>query len=150
MTQTSYSYYHTIKGHYIFVSAGKKHIQKVVQFESTVNENIINIGFGDLLEDGSIDDTIKSNNGDMIRVLATVIEILKDYTGRHPDKEILFTGSTRQRTRLYTRILKTYYREFKKDFHISAIILSNKTTKRVVFDPIRSAEYVAFLIRRND
>jgi hypothetical protein len=148
MTQTSYTYYRTIQGRYIFVSAGKKHIQKVVQFESTVNENIMNMAFGDLLEDGSLDDTIKSNNGDMVRVLATVIEILKDYTRRHPNKEILFTGSTPQRTKLYTRILKTYYQEFNKDFHISSITLSNNTMKRTVFDPTQNVEYLAFLIRR--
>jgi hypothetical protein len=36
------------------------------------------MGFGDRLPDGSIDDTANSNNGDIVKVLATVIAVLKD------------------------------------------------------------------------
>jgi hypothetical protein len=35
--------------------------------------NLYNLGFGDLLPDGKIDDKVTSNNGDIIKVLSTVI-----------------------------------------------------------------------------
>lgn len=106
------------------------------------------MGFGDLLEDSSINDAITSNNGDMVRVLVTVIEILKDYTKHHPENQIFFRGSTIERTKLYAHILKTYYNEFSKDFHISAIMISDNTMRRTRFDPDTHTEYFAFLIKR--
>lgn len=148
MTQASYVYETTSWSRYSFTSVGRKRIQKVVQFEATDYADIINMGFGDLLADGSIDDSITSNNGDMITVLATVIEILKDYTKRNPGKEILFTGSTPDRTKLYTRILKGYYNNFSKDFQITSITFSDNTLKRSPFDPTLNIEYYAFLIKR--
>lgn len=148
MTHTSYAYDQAWGDRYIFTSVGKKYIRKVVQFETTAHANIVNMGFGDLLEDSSISDTINSNNGDIVRVLATVIEILRDYTKRHPEKKIFFRGSTPERTRLYTRILKTYYNEFSKDFHITSVIEIGKDLKRFPFDPNLNTEYFAFIIKR--
>ena len=148
MIQAAYPYEQILPDRYVFVSAGKKLIQKMVKFQPTAQENIINMGFGDVLEDGSISDTINSNNGDMIRVLATVIEILKDHTLNHPNKEIVFAGSTPERTKLYARILKTYYNEFSKDFHISVVTFSDHGIERIAFDTNQNTDYLAFLIKR--
>ena len=148
MTQASYSYDRTDSDRYVFTSIGEKHIEKAVIFQQTRDKNIINIAFGDLKKDGSIDDKVSSNNGDIIRVLVTVIEILKDFTQKHPNKEILLAGSTPGRTRLYTRILKTYYHEFSKDFRISALIEADNRLERIPFDPCLHIEYFAFLIKR--
>jgi hypothetical protein len=68
----------------------KKRIEKVVDFVPIGIKNIMNLGFGDLLPDGSVDDTANSNNGDLIKVLATVIGILRDYTAEYPQVEIFF------------------------------------------------------------
>lgn len=77
MSQISYPYYRLQSWRYVFVSDGKKKIQKIVDFVPLRQGNIINLGFGDLSPDGSIDDKANSNNGDIIKVLATVIDILK-------------------------------------------------------------------------
>jgi hypothetical protein len=128
----------------------KKRIEKVVDFVPIGIKNIMNLGFGDLLPDGSVDDTANSNNGDLIKVLATVIGILRDYTAEYPQVEIFFAGSTIERTKLYTRILKTYYLTFSKEFTISAVAGSENVNKRIPFDPMANIEYLGFLIKRID
>ena len=100
------------------------------------------------MPDGSIDDTANSNNGDIIRVLATTVEILMDFTTRYPDVQIFFAGSTLQRTRLYTRILKTYYPNFSKQFVINGLIEEGDTYSQLPFEPKADLKFVGFLIQR--
>jgi hypothetical protein len=107
-----------------------------------------NLGFGDLLPDGSIDDKIASNNGDIGKVLSTVIMILKHFTALHPDNIIIFSGSTAERTRLYARILKLYYAAFSKEFMIYGVIGNKQCSQRISFDPCAQIDYFAFLIKR--
>jgi hypothetical protein len=58
--QTAYPYNSTaLANRYIFTSVGKRPIVKQVIFTYTGIDNIINMGFGDLQPDGSIDDTMK-------------------------------------------------------------------------------------------
>jgi hypothetical protein len=148
MTHVPYTYKRAHSERYIFFSVGKKKIEKVVDFAPIGINNIMNLGFGDLLPDGSVDDSANSNNGDLIKVLATVIGILKDYTAEYPQVEVFFAGSTIERTKLYTRILKTYYTTFSKEFILSAISGSENANKRIPFDPMANIEYLGFLIKR--
>ncbi len=48
---------------YTFISTGKRPIEKVVEFKFTGWGKIINMGFGDVRPDGTIDDKAISNNG---------------------------------------------------------------------------------------
>lgn len=148
MTHIPYSYKRPHSERYTFISTGKKRIEKVVDFVPIGIKNIMNLGFGDLLPDGSVDDKANSNNGDIVKVLATVIDILKNYTSEYPQVEIFFAGSTHERTKLYTRILKTYYSEFSKGFAISGIVGSENKNTRISFDPKANIDYLAFLIKR--
>jgi hypothetical protein len=50
-----------------------------VDFTPTSIKNLYSLSFGDLLPDGSIDDMADSNNGDILRVLSTVVQIIKDF-----------------------------------------------------------------------
>ena len=50
---------------YRFKSLGKRIITKVVQFAPLNIQGYYNLGFGDLLENGLIDDNIESNNNDL-------------------------------------------------------------------------------------
>ncbi len=79
--------------------------------------NIFNLAFGDLLPDASIDVNAVSNNGDIVKVLATVVDILKNFTSLDPGVSIYFLGSTSERTKLYARILRTYYLIFSKGIY---------------------------------
>jgi hypothetical protein len=132
---------------YIFVSHGKERIEKIVMFSSTPIANLYNVGFGDLNEYGTIDDHIRSNNGDLIKVLSTTIHILKKFLYEHPKAKVAFVGSTSIRTALYARILRTYYDTFNKEFIISALIQENGLYKEVLFNPLSQDNYLFFYIK---
>jgi hypothetical protein len=135
---------------YTFISKGKNGaITKVVEFNATAVKNIVNLGFGDLRADGTIDDLANSNNSDITKVLATIIAIVEEFTGEYPNTTIVFTGSTTSRTRLYQRILKTYYQAFRRNFIITALYDNgNQNYMEVPFDPATDNKYVAFFIKR--
>jgi len=148
MTYSPYSYKMTGSHRYTFVSTGKIRIIKAVDFSPIGVENIYNLGFGDLLPDGSLDVNVKSNNGDILKVLSTVVHITRDFTTRFPAIEIFFIGSTEERTKLYARILKMYYREFRKEFKISGLIQKSNSYSAVPFEANDAFDYFAFLIKK--
>lgn len=133
---------------YKFFSVGRSKIEKIVDFVPLKPRGLVNLGFGDLLPDGSIDDKIASNNGDIRKVLATVVMILKHFTAQRPEAIIYFSGSTPERTRLYTRILKIYYAEFIKEFTIYGVVGTQQDNQRFPFDPRAELNYFGFLIKR--
>jgi len=141
--------YNSVNGYrYNFISCGKKTIIKAVEFTPTSAKNIYNLGFGDRLTNGEIDDMANSNNGDIIKVFATVIDIVQDFTKRHPSFTILFLGSTHKRMALYNRILRTYYQSFSKEFIVIGLIEEKEGIKKVPFDPSNNLFYDAFLVTR--
>ena len=148
MGQDPYQYTRRLSFRYTFVSKGKTRIEKLVVFAPTPVKNIFNLGFGDLLDDGTIDDTANSNNGDLIKVLATVIQILKEFTREYPYAKVVFSGSTPARTALYRRILKAYYPTFSKEFIISALVEAPTGFCEVPFDHSAKEKYLAFFVQR--
>lgn len=147
---TKAPYIHTSDGltRYSFVSTGRRPVKKIVEFAPLAFENLYNLAFGDLLADGKIDDQVNSNNGDIVKVLSTVIHIVKDFTNVNPEAKIAFKGSTKERTVLYQRIIKTYLTEFKKDFMITALEGPSGQPKEAVFDPQYKGTYLAFFVKR--
>ncbi len=79
------------------------------------------------MPDGSIDVTVKSNNGDILKVLATVVQIARIFINQFPNAEIFFIGSTEERTRLYARLLKMYHSDFRREFIINGLKQHNYT-----------------------
>ena len=148
MKDNTYPYDHTQASRYTFTSIGKKRITKEVVFTHTGIRNIVNMGFGDLLPDGSIDDKVNSNNGDIVRVLATTIQILIDFTSKFPNSEIFFSGSTQERTKLYARILRTYYDTFSKEFIVNVLVKDGEAYSELPFEPKADLKFLGFLIRR--
>lgn len=106
---------------------------------------IYNLAFGDVREDGKIDDFAESNNGDIVRIIATVIASIYEYTSRF-HHAIYFRGSNKQRTRFYQTILRRKKSLLVDDFEILGIIESNQTEMIETFDP--EFDYDAFLIVR--
>ena len=133
---------------YKFVSLGKERIEKIAIFRSTPKENLYYFGFGDLASNGSINDHIRSNNGDLVKVLATVIQILKTFLDEHHAATVFFVGSTLNRTALYRRILCTYYQTFIKEFVISALVENENRLEETPFEPASSRQYLGFLIKK--
>lgn len=133
---------------YSFISSGKRNILKTVIFTPTEYEDIVNLGFGDLMPDGTVDDVTQSNNGDMAIVLATVIEIVRTFITEHPRNTIFFKGSTPQRTRFYQRIIKNYYKEFASEFIIIALIQERGGYQALLFNENVTANIFAFLVKK--
>ena len=149
MTHMPYSFRIEDSLRYTFVSLGRTSIEKAVDFSRIPGiDDVYNLGFGDLLPDGSIDVNVTSNNGDILKVLSTVVEITRDFTTHFPEVELFFIGSSEERTRLYARILKMYYSEFRKDFKISGLVIKGQSYEEAVFDPGEAFKYFAFLIKK--
>lgn len=81
-----------------FESSGPNgNITKVVRF-SPQNANGItyfNLGFGDIDENGKVNDRSKSNNNDRDKILATIASIVLEFTAHFPDVMVYAQGSTR-------------------------------------------------------
>jgi hypothetical protein len=85
-----------------FISTGKKGaIPKKITFTSIELENVYNLAFGDVDENGELNDYIISDNGDRNKILATIFSVVDLYTKKYPARWIAFRGSTIERTRLY-------------------------------------------------
>ena len=103
-----------------FYSEGKKGIiKKIVQYQKTSDENVYNLAFGDYDErSNSIDDMSITNNGDSLKVLATVASTVYAFIEKYPNASIIATGSTSVRTRLYRMGITNNLDEISEDFAI--------------------------------
>ena len=150
MTQAPYEFDPLTSGRFTFTSVGKKKIEKVVDFIPSGTPNIMHLSFGDQLPDGSIDYIAVSDNGDISRVLATVVAIVNHFTSSRPEVRIYFEGSTIGRTRLYKRMLKTYYPIFSKLYMIWGVVKIGDDLESIPFHPSAAIIYFGFLIKRID
>jgi len=150
MTTSPYKFDPLTSGRFTFTSVGKRSIEKVVDFIPTGSPNVMNLSFGDRLPDGSIDYVTVSDNGDIRRVLATVVSIINNFTSSRPEVWIYFEGSTVERTRLYNRTLKIYYPIFSKLFEIWGVIKMGDDLDSIPFHPRAAIAYFGFLIKRID
>ncbi len=106
-----------------FISEGHNgNIHKQVLFTSTPLPNVFNLAFGDIKENGDLDDLTISNNGDRNKILATILRVVDRYTNRFPDRYVIFKGSTEQRTRLYRMAISLHLEELSEIFDIYADI----------------------------
>jgi hypothetical protein len=148
MIHNAYQYDQTKTSSYRFTSVGSKQITKEVIFIHTGYRNIVNLGFGDVLPDGSVDDKANSNNGDIVRVLGTIVQIMIDFTGKFPDLEIFFAGSTPERSKLYLRIIRAHYHKFSKIFVINILEPNRNGFIERPFASEPTPIFIGFLIKR--
>ncbi len=91
----------------------------MVEFQPTSESNVYNLAFGDYDEEAKgIDDKAVTNNGDSLKVLATVASTVYAFAEKHPNCWIVATGSTEARTRLYRMGIANNLAEISEDFHI--------------------------------
>jgi hypothetical protein len=86
-------------------TSSEKTITKAILFQRTNLPNYYNLTLADILPDGSNDIFSKSNNGDLEKILSTVIQTILVFLAYHPPAKVVFTGSTPSRTRLYQIVL---------------------------------------------
>ncbi|WEK34205.1 MAG: hypothetical protein P0Y53_17090 [Candidatus Pseudobacter hemicellulosilyticus] len=110
--------YRSESGHlFEFVSIGKRgNIRKRVEFQQTQWSNVFNLAFGDVDDMGALNDRQVTDNGDMVKVLATIGSVVREYASRHPERSILIVGSTPGRARLYRMALALNEEELSAEF----------------------------------
>jgi hypothetical protein len=85
-----------------FDSVGiQRTVRKVIRYAQTVIPDFYTLALFDKLETGVLSDSSRTNQGDMEKVLATVLQTVFVFLSKHPDATVVFTGSTPARTRLY-------------------------------------------------
>ena len=109
--------------HFSFVSEGPKgRITKMVEYSQTGQENVYNLGFGDYdSSNQSINDLSITNNGDSLKVLATVASTVYVFLEKYPDCWIFATGSSQARTRLYRMGITNNLVEIEESFKVFAL-----------------------------
>ncbi len=106
----------------------KKIINKIVVYSPFPdNPQLFNLALGDILENGEVSDLIVSNNADMEKVIATIVQTMFCFFEKHPECFIYFKGSTPERTRLYRIIISRELQEANKVFQIYGILDSEIT-----------------------
>jgi hypothetical protein len=118
-----YERYEITKGEtsmtYEFVSQGPRgDVPKLVVYSKTRLLGIFNLGFGDKIREGDFDDNVVTNNGDTLKVMATVAVTLYYFTDRFPNAKVFVEGSTKTRTRLYRMAITNNLEVINADFEV--------------------------------
>lgn len=124
----------------------KGRITKLVHYAEMSLEGYYNLAFGDLNnETNEIDDKIVTNNGDSLKVLATVVSTIYAFTGRYPEAKVFATGSSEARTRLYRMGITNNLEELKKDFLVYGL-----RHDEIFEEFVAGEDYVGFLVTRKN
>jgi len=132
---------------YEFISKGLKgDIKKVVEYSEMNIEGYYNLAFGDLDEKrNEINDKVVTNNGDSLKVLATVASTVYAFTGKYPNAKIFATGSNEVRTRLYRMGITNNLVDIQEDFDVFGLKYDNTFEEFIVGE-----DYLGFLITRKN
>jgi hypothetical protein len=103
--------------YYYFQSEGKQgKIGKVVTF-SRLQNKFWNLGFGDL-QGKDINDSVVSNNHDIVKLIGTVAQIAYDFSDKYPKRGIEITPVDEKRKNLYNHVFRRHYEVINAKFHI--------------------------------
>ena len=130
---------------FLFFSIGTKGVfPKVIVYE-TITPNIYNLVFGDLnVLTGEVSDLSTTNNGDMPKIIATVVKSIVVFLEKNPSAQVNFKGSTGIRTKLYQRVIVNYGSEFLKKYLIFGIEEGKKEPSIIDF----TKNYIEFNISK--
>jgi len=119
----------------------------LVQYTDTGSENVYNLAFGDYDEKtNSINDLSITNNGDSLKVLATVASTVYAFTDKYPNAWIFATGSTLVRTRLYRMGITNNLVEIKEDYKVYGLTIEGIAWEEFII----GEDYEDFLITKKE
>jgi hypothetical protein len=125
-----------------FLSRGNiKTDRKVVIYSPTESDSRrYNLCLGHVLPNGDLCDLTVTNNGDMDKIVSTVIRTIAVFLSKDQSRSVYFTGSTPVRTRLYRAIISREFHEAGKYYEIYGVI-------KAMQEPFRpNVDYMGFLI----
>lgn len=87
-------------------------------------ERYFNLGLGDYNETtGRPDDKVVSDNGDMRKVLRTVVSTLPDFFKQFPDATVHIIGSDEARNKYYQKLVKDYGAQISAEYQVQGRFL---------------------------
>lgn len=95
-------------------------VAKSVEF-NRIGAKTYNLAFGDVDENGDLNDLVVTDNGDMRKVLSTIAQIVITFLGVYAERQVFFTGSSPARTRLYRVVLSREVDSWASIFEIRGI-----------------------------
>jgi hypothetical protein len=108
-----------------FESIGPKGtIRKIVKF-TFHGKNLCNLAFGDQIE-GGFDDEVISDNGDMRKIIQTVVNITLFFSHLHPDCRIMIHPVDRKRKLLYNRIFQVFETAILQFYEVEGFLVQEK------------------------
>lgn len=130
------------KRYEFYSKSEEKEVKKLVIFSERNNGGTYNLALLDVLENGQYSDLSETNNNDFHTVMATVIDILKDFLNEFPDKIVTFKGSDERRQRLYRIIIARELKSINEHFNIFGLINEN------VEEFEQNVKYKLFIIKK--
>lgn len=105
---------------YLFASKGQQGmIIKIVSF-TLLEDNLWNLAFGDLHE-GDFDDTVISNNYDIVKIIGTVAKVTYEFSDSYPLRSIHIKPVDEKRKRLYNHVFRRHYDFINDTFQIIGV-----------------------------
>lgn len=133
---------------YIFISDGRYgEIPKIVIFQALKDENYFNLFLSDFIDDIIADDQSITNNGDLPKVMATVVQIIHHFTNQNPAASVLISGTGQIRKQLYARIFFNHYENLRKNYKVQCTDGYGLGYKLYIHDDKNYVPY-AFLIKK--
>lgn len=127
---------------YIFQSVGiQGEITKMVRF-THIGKNRYNLGLADFVNEKMVYDR-GSNNFDVLKVMSTIAEIIRHFTFKHPEKEVVIMALEEKRLNLYNAIFKRRALEMAEDFWVWGINFNDSEEK---YNPDK--DYNGFIVKR--
>jgi hypothetical protein len=104
----------TDKALYFFVSQGNQGTVVKAVTITKMGRNLWNLGFGDwdLSNLRNIQDSVVTNNNDLVRVITTVATIAFDYLETFPKRRLRIKPVDEKRERLYNHAFRRNYAKF--------------------------------------
>ncbi|HCZ36742.1 MAG TPA: hypothetical protein DHV26_12540 [Cytophagales bacterium] len=136
---------------FVFESVNPKtglRIFKIVTFSQIKKgeELYFNLGFGDFDEKtGKPNDRIVSDNGDIRKVLATVVSTLEIFFKEQPKAIVHITGSDEVRNKYYQKLV----RDYTKEIHDKYMIQGFRDNKIEIFQSKSEYEFLLVSLKKS-
>ncbi len=128
---------------YVFLSTGTKgNILKLVSFQAK-NSFEYNLALGDIDQStGEADFQVSSNNGDIKKVMSTIMGIGLDFFKNYPNSVVGFAGNQERKTKFYQRIIRNNLSDLLQYFVIYGVLSLSEIE---IFNP--EIEYFGFYFK---
>lgn len=120
--------YNDDKTEFQFKSVGTKGtIIKILWF-GKVRDNLCNLAFGDLVIDDFEDEAI-SDNGDMRKIISTLVNIVHSFSLSNPTTRIAVVPVDNKRKLLYNRIFQQFEFEILEHYAVQGVFFNSRTNE---------------------